>query len=126
MQTGQRLHGAQTPPTPITADSSESLDENVHVAVVPWLTECFDPPLIVVHEIAGVVPDSVINSILSAIGIETGSGMIDLDVVGNKNGQGYKKVDLAVKKVGRQGYSAGQVLLQVRDIIYQCSKSHVR
>ena len=26
MQTGQRLHGAQKPPTPITADSSESSD----------------------------------------------------------------------------------------------------
>jgi len=39
--------------------------------------------------------------------------MLDLDIVGNKNGQGYKKVNTTVKKIGRQGYSAGQVLQQV-------------
>ena len=67
----------------------------------------------VVHEIAGVVPDSVVNSLLAAIGIDTESGMLDLDIVGNKNGQGYKKDNTTVKKIGRQGYSAGQVLQQV-------------
>ena len=66
-----------------------------------------------VHEIAGVVPDRVINSLLSAIGIDTESGMIDLNVVGSKNGEGYRSVNVAVKKIGRQGYSAGQVLQQV-------------
>ena len=66
-----------------------------------------------VHEIAGVVPNSVINSLLAAIGIDPESGMIDLDVVGNKGGKGYTNVHTTVKKIGRQGYSAGQVLQQV-------------
>ncbi|KAG7571223.1 hypothetical protein FFLO_00896 [Filobasidium floriforme] len=89
MQTGQRLHGAQNPPTPITADS--------------------------IHEIAGVVPDGVINSLLAAIGIDTESGMIDL--AGNRGGKGYDNVQTTVKKIGRQGYSAGQVLQQIHDAI---------
>jgi replication factor C subunit 2/4 len=64
-----------------------------------------------VHEIAGVVPDGVINSLLAAIGIDTESGMIDLE--GNRGGKGYDNVQTTVKKIGRQGYSAGQVLQQV-------------
>jgi replication factor C subunit 2/4 len=66
-----------------------------------------------VHEIAGVVPDGVINSLLAAIGIDTESGMIDLEVAGNRGGKGYDNVQTTVKKIGRQGYSAGQVLQQV-------------
>jgi replication factor C subunit 2/4 len=64
-----------------------------------------------VHEIAGVVPDGVINSLLAAIGIDTESGMIDL--AGNRGVKGYDNVQTTVKKIGRQGYSAGQVLQQV-------------
>lgn len=39
--------------------------------------------------------------------------MLDLDVVNNKKGKGYESVRDAVKRIGRQGYSAGQVLQQV-------------
>lgn len=90
LQTGQRLHAAQNPPTPISPDS--------------------------IHEIAGVVPDRIITELLAAIGIDS-SGMIDLDIVGTKNGLGYKRVRDTVKRIGRMGYSAGQVLLQIHDQI---------
>lgn len=63
------------------------------------------------------VPDGVVNSLLAAIGIDPENGMIDLDVAGNKGGKGYTNVHMTVKKIGRQGYSAGQVLQQVRFLI---------
>ncbi|KAJ9126458.1 hypothetical protein QFC24_002201 [Naganishia onofrii] len=83
MQTGQRLHSAQTPPTPITADS--------------------------IHEIAGVVPGRIVNDLLRAVGIDVSSGLVD----NLKGKDGFKMVSETVTMINRQGYSAGQVLQQV-------------
>ncbi|KAJ9099909.1 hypothetical protein QFC21_003914 [Naganishia friedmannii] len=87
MQTGQRLHSAQTPPTPITADS--------------------------IHEIAGVVPGRIVDDLLRAVGIDVGSGLVD----NLKGKDGFKMVSETVTMINRQGYSAGQVLQQLHDAL---------
>ncbi|RXK35234.1 replication factor C subunit 2/4 [Tremella mesenterica] len=53
LQTAQRLHGATSPPTPISAMS--------------------------IHEISGVVPDTTIHSLLRSMGVDPFSG-IDLSI----------------------------------------------
>lgn len=69
-----------------------------------------------VHEIAGVVPTSVIHSLMKAMFVDPTSGGIDTEGIAantRQPGNAYKRVNEAVKHVGRQGYSAGQVLIQV-------------
>ncbi|KAK4686073.1 replication factor C subunit 2/4, partial [Tremellales sp. Uapishka_1] len=86
MQTAQRLHGATSPPTAITAIS--------------------------IHEISGVVPDDIIHGLLSVIGVDVASG-IDPSLTQG----GFGAVKNAVKKLGREGWSAGQVLEQLHDAL---------
>jgi hypothetical protein len=63
----------------------------------------------IVHEISGVVPKSTIEGLLRVIGVDAESG-VD---AGMAKG-GFGAVRKAVKQVGREGWSAGQVLEQVR------------
>jgi len=62
----------------------------------------------VVHEISGVVPKSTIEGLLRVMGVDPDSG---LDTSLAKGG--FEAVRSAVKRVGRDGWSAGQVLEQV-------------
>ncbi|GHJ89662.1 hypothetical protein NliqN6_6064 [Naganishia liquefaciens] len=87
MQTGQRLHSTQSPPTPITMDS--------------------------VYEIAGVVPQNIVDALLTAMGVDVGSGLIN-----NLRGKdGFQMIRETVTMISRQGYSAGQVLQQLHDAL---------
>ena len=62
-----------------------------------------------VHEISGVVPSETVDSLLRAMAIEPGQG---IDRTLGKGG--FETVKKAVKGVIREGWSAGQVLEQVR------------
>lgn len=59
------------------------------------------------QEIAGVVPDELIEELLATVGIEP-SGFLGSAFKGN-----FTAVQKAVKKVRRAGWSAGTVLSQV-------------
>jgi hypothetical protein len=61
-----------------------------------------------VHEISGVVPTEIIDSLLHAVGVDREEGLVKSLYNG-----GFEVVRAAVKKVGREGWSAGQVLEQV-------------
>ncbi|KAL7424660.1 Subunit of heteropentameric Replication factor C (RF-C) [Cryptotrichosporon argae] len=64
-----------------------------------------------IYEISGIVPTDIIDGLLRAMGIAPGEGADkSLD-------EGFEGVRRAVKAVGRQGWSAGQVLEQVHDAI---------
>lgn len=64
-----------------------------------------------VHEISGVVPSSVIDNLLHAMGVEPGSGL------NPALSSGFEGVRKAVRSVGREGWSTGQVLEQVHDAL---------
>lgn len=101
LQTAQRLHSAGSSPTPITSMSSKLL-----VSTYRSIAET------VVHEISGVVPGDVVNSLLAAMGIEAGEGVSPALLKG-----GFEAVRTAIKRVGREGWSAGQILEQIHDAI---------
>lgn len=61
-----------------------------------------------VHEISGIVPTHVIDSLLNAMGIDREEGVSPALLKG-----GFTAVQSAIKAVGRDGWSAGQVLEQV-------------
>jgi hypothetical protein len=77
-----------------------------------------------VHEISGVVPGQVIDALLRSMGIEPGDG-VSPDLLKG----GFDAVRREVKRVGREGWSAGQVLEQVgpgpcrRSSVIPCSGS---
>ncbi|CAK9785503.1 putative DNA replication factor [Cutaneotrichosporon oleaginosum] len=64
-----------------------------------------------VHEISGVVPDGVIDRLVRSMGIEPGEG------ISPSAASGFEGVRNAVRSVGREGWSAGQVLEQIHDAI---------
>nr|XP_031857673.1 replication factor C subunit 4 [Kwoniella shandongensis]KAA5524745.1 replication factor C subunit 4 [Kwoniella shandongensis] len=64
-----------------------------------------------IHEISGVVPDDLITHLLSVMGVDRESG-VDLSL-----SSGFEGVRTAVKRVGREGWSAGQVLEQIHDAL---------
>lgn len=67
--------------------------------------------LTTVHEISGVVPDEVINRLVRSMGLEPGEG------ISPSAASGFEGVRKAVRSVGREGWSAGQVLEQIHDAI---------
>ncbi|WVQ77362.1 hypothetical protein IAR50_007047 [Cryptococcus sp. DSM 104548] len=87
LQTGQRLHAASNPPTPISALS--------------------------IHEISGVVPTSLIESILASVGIDPSTG-IDPSLLSSSS---FTTVRTAVRQITREGWSAYQVLSQLHDAL---------
>ncbi|KAI0336330.1 replication factor C [Cubamyces sp. BRFM 1775] len=92
LQSASRLALASTPPAPITPRD--------------------------VQEIAGVVPDTVIEDFATALGIERigGDGMdIDLDESGRVKAKGFDDVKRKVKAITREGYSASQIISQLHD-----------
>jgi replication factor C subunit 2/4 len=100
LQTAQRLHSAGGTPTPITTMSSKFHEIAIGIFA----------PNIAVHEISGVVPDEVINSLLHAVGVEPGEGVAAMSMT-------FDDVRSAVRQVGREGWSAGQVLEQLHDAL---------
>jgi replication factor C subunit 2/4 len=60
-----------------------------------------------VHEISGVVPEETISNLMGVVGIDE-NGLNPSLAKG-----GFEAVRKAVKTVGRDGWSAGQILEQV-------------
>lgn len=68
----------------------------------------------IVYEIAGVVPQNIVDALMTAVGIDVGSGLVN-----NLRGKdGFQMVRETVTMINRQGYSAGQVLQQVSIISF--------
>ena len=85
LQSAARLSSSTNPPTPITSAD--------------------------IQEIAGVVPDAVINNLASVIGIESDNPM-DIDGT-QKEQSSFEPIKNQVKAVIREGFSAAQILSQV-------------
>lgn len=95
LQSASRLSTSTNPPTEIT----------------PWD----------IQEIAGVVPDEIINKFLTALGVdmpEANDNAMDVDDAPIKPRKvlGFDDVREEVRAVVRAGYSTAQVISQVRDL----------
>lgn len=64
-----------------------------------------------VQEIAGVVPDGLINTLLGTVGVDPAGGFLGSAFRGS-----FSDVRDAVRRVRREGWSAGTVLTQVRSV----------
>lgn len=70
-----------------------------------------------IQEIAGVVPDSVIRGFASTLGVDIKDPSdMDIDVNGKSGlpAHNFDQVRSAVRELMKQGYSAAQLLSQVR------------
>ena len=88
LQSASRLSASTTPPTPITPED--------------------------IQEIAGVVPDHIIEGFADVLGVDVvrTDGM-DIDS-GESRAKNFDAVRKKVKQLVRDGYSAAQILSQVR------------
>ena len=87
LQSASRLSSASSPPAPITPRD--------------------------IQEIAGVVPDSTINDFAAALGIDV-EGQMDIDSAGKHEQTSFNPIRNKVKELIREGYSAAQILVQVK------------
>lgn len=95
LQSASRLSSSTNPPTPITVTD--------------------------IQEIAGVVPDAVIKDFARVLGIESSS-----DIEGDSKPlgkSGFDPIRNRVRQLIRDGYSASQILLQVR--VFHTSKDRL-
>ncbi|OSX64914.1 hypothetical protein POSPLADRAFT_1136468 [Postia placenta MAD-698-R-SB12] len=91
LQSASRLSMSTSPPTPVTASD--------------------------IQEIAGVVPDAVINDFAATLGVEILSS--DEMKVDGIRAKGFDDVRQKVKDIVRQGYSASQILSQLHDLVIE-------
>ncbi|KAF9264860.1 P-loop containing nucleoside triphosphate hydrolase protein [Marasmius fiardii PR-910] len=89
LQTAHRLSASTQPPTQITPRD--------------------------IQEIAGTVPDDVINGFIQVLGIETPESM-DVDDEQPRTSR-FDDIKRKAKKICREGYSAAQVLSQIHDVV---------
>lgn len=82
------------------------------------LSATSDPPTPIrprdIQEIAGVVPDKIVNGLARTLGVEIESEDMDLDEDSKFN---FSTIQKKVKAIIREGYSATQILSQVSPII---------
>ncbi|EEB88859.1 hypothetical protein MPER_13118, partial [Moniliophthora perniciosa FA553] len=90
LQTAHRLSASTDPPTPIIPRD--------------------------IQEIAGVVPDAVINDFLRVLGIDVPESM-EVDTTSQTKGANFDAIRNKVREICREGYSATQVLSQVHDVV---------
>ncbi|KAH7340788.1 P-loop containing nucleoside triphosphate hydrolase protein [Rhizoctonia solani] len=86
LQSAARLSASQNPPAPINASD--------------------------IQEIAGVVPDEVINRFSSAIGIDLPNGGMDVDIAKDFDG-----IRAEVRRIMQQGFSVAQLQSQLHDVV---------
>lgn len=100
LQSAARLSCATNPPTPINAGD--------------------------IQEIAGVVPDAVVRKFAQTLGVEVslnGSGDEDVDMADAVSSttttlRGFDLIRETVRSLIREGYSASQILTQVRSFVF--------
>ena len=77
------------------------------------LASSTDPPALItprdIQDIAGVVPDEVMNDFVSSLGVDPA-----LSTPSKAEKQNFDSVRRQVRSIMREGYSAAQVLSQVR------------
>ncbi|KAG9086306.1 hypothetical protein FS749_003734 [Ceratobasidium sp. UAMH 11750] len=80
------------------------------------LSASLNPPVKItasdIQEIAGVVPDSVVNRFAAAVGVEVPNEDMDVDAVKDFDG-----IRSEVRTVIKQGFSTAQLLSQLHDIV---------
>jgi len=86
LQSAQRLSCSSTPPTPITSRD--------------------------IQEIAGVVPDEIVERFARVLGVEVDQGN-SMDIDGAGRARQFNGVRAEVKSLMRDGWGAGQLLSQV-------------
>ncbi|TCD62294.1 hypothetical protein EIP91_007090 [Steccherinum ochraceum] len=91
LQSASRLSTSTKPPTPITPSD--------------------------IQEIAGVVPDPVINSFAATLGIDGANNDMDVDDGPAAKAKGFDGIRSKVKQIVREGYSATQILSQLHDLV---------
>ncbi|KAF5357941.1 hypothetical protein D9756_001887 [Leucocoprinus leucothites] len=89
LQSASRLSSASIPPTPILPRD--------------------------IQEIAGVVPDNVVNDFARALGIDVEDEAMDVD--NNNEKTNFTTIQKKVKAIVREGYSATQILSQIHDLV---------
>ncbi|TFK64074.1 P-loop containing nucleoside triphosphate hydrolase protein [Pluteus cervinus] len=90
LQSASRLSASSNPPLPITSRD--------------------------IQEIAGVVPDDVLNSFASVLGIAVDDAM-DVDDIAKRANGSFDPIRKKVKEIIREGYSASQILSQLHDLV---------
>lgn len=99
LQSASRLANSTDPPTPITPAD--------------------------IQEIAGVVPDEVVQNFAAALGVENDAMEVD---GGAKRRKGFDEIKRKVKGIVREGYSATQLLTQVSGVVFcrlrRCRTDH--
>ncbi|KAG6888481.1 hypothetical protein C0995_007907 [Termitomyces sp. Mi166 len=91
LQSASRLASSTYPPTPITP--------------------------VDIQEIAGVVPEVVINDFARTLGIEVESGMDIDDEAPKMKRASFDAIQGKVKELMKEGYSATQILSQLHDLV---------
>ncbi|CCM02853.1 uncharacterized protein FIBRA_04965 [Fibroporia radiculosa] len=73
-----------------------------------------------IQEIAGVVPDTVINDFAATLGVEVlVPNAMDVDIPATSRAKDFDGVKKKVKEIIRQGYSATQILSQLHDLVIE-------
>ncbi|KAF8162913.1 P-loop containing nucleoside triphosphate hydrolase protein [Crassisporium funariophilum] len=90
LQSASRLSSSTNPPTPILPSD--------------------------IQEIAGVVPNGIIDDFARVLGIEIEGGM-DIDGASQQRQGGFEPIKNKVKFLMREGYSATQILSQLHDLV---------
>jgi replication factor C subunit 2/4 len=104
--------------TLVTTSSGDLRRSITYLQSASRLSAATSPPTVItsrdIQEIAGVVPDEVINDFARSLGIEvfSDSGM-DVDLALSSTLKGFDRIREAVKHLMREGYSASQILSQV-------------
>ncbi|KAG6821096.1 hypothetical protein H0H93_007255 [Arthromyces matolae] len=86
------------------------------------LASSTNPPMPIIpadiQEIAGVVPDAVINDFARSLGIEMDDSMMDIDGgTKQRNDGSFSSIQSKVKGLMREGFSATQIISQLHDLI---------
>ena len=126
--TAQRIrHIAEAEKVPVTPEVVDTLisvsggdlrRSITYLQSASRLSSSTDPPTEItprdIQEIAGVVPDKVVNSFGQVLGVEILGCNDSMDVDdGRKRRKGFDAVKTSVKGLIREGYSASQLLTQV-------------
>ena len=110
----------------ITTSSGDLRRAITYLQSASRLSSSTDPPTAIlpsdIQEIAGVVPDPVINDFARVLGIDIGDEM-DIDLPQRQH-VGFEPIKSKVKFLMREGYSATQILLQVCFLCLVPNDSH--
>jgi len=106
LQTASRLHRIEAEAAAEDASSKMDVD-----GAAPTTGEI---STLEVQEIGGVVPDDAMERLAVALGASDGDGDVEMKGAGSKKMSEFDRVRTTVEWLARQGFSATQLLSQVR------------